>query len=392
MRVGILTGSISRSAGGISEAVRGLALELHHPPAIEVSLFGLKDRGWASDPQHWNPLSVTTFSVSGPRSFGYARGLLAAIQDAHLDVLHVHGLWMYSSIASFKWKNARSAPRVISPHGMLDSWALSNASWKKKLAAMVYEARHLRGAACIHALCDAEVAAIRAFGLKNPVCVIPNGVVPPATNSHEYPAWRQKLPDDVRVILYLGRLHPKKGLSNLLHAWREVKRIGDPTARCWQLVIAGWNQVGHGAELETLSSTLGITDTVWFVGPQFEEEKDRTFRAADAVILPSFSEGLPVAVLEAWAHRRPVIMTPQCNLPEGFVAGAALAVDPEVRSLVRQLRLLFAMSQEQREAIGEDGFRLVSRRFTWTRAGAEMGSVYRWLLDAGPRPDCVRLN
>src|SRR5215472_7370689 len=95
MKVGILTGSISGHAGGVSESVYGFARELYCPPVIDVALFGLKDSGTASYSRVWSPIPVATFSVSGPRSFGYARDLLPAIEGADIDLLHVHGLWMY---------------------------------------------------------------------------------------------------------------------------------------------------------------------------------------------------------------------------------------------------------------------------------------------------------
>jgi poly(glycerol-phosphate) alpha-glucosyltransferase len=392
MKVGILTGSISGHAGGVSESVYGFARELYCPPVIDVALFGLKDSGTTSYSRVWSPIPVATFSVSGPRSFGYARDLLPAIEGADIDLLHVHGLWMYSSIVSSRWKKAPSAPRVISPHGMLDPGALSISSWKKRLAAVLYEGRHLQRGACIHALCDAEAVAIRNYGLDNPICVIPNGVVEAGQNSEKQPPWREKLPEAARTILYLGRLHPKKGLRGLLQAWRDVQLCANAASRNWYLVIAGWDQGGHGAELESLTSSLGVVDTVRFVGPQFGEEKEQSFWAADAVILPSFSEGLPMVVLEAWAHRRPVLMTPQCNLPEGFASGAALAIDHKDGSLARQLQRLFSMSEEEREGMGDEGLRLAQTRFSWSRAGSEMRSVYRWLLGAGPQPGCVRLS
>ncbi len=392
MKVGILTGSVSPAAGGTFEVVRNLARGLHRPPAIEVSVFGLKDAMFSSALSAWDGIPVTALPVRGPRSFGYARDLHSAVEDASLDLVHVHGLWMYSSIAACRWKKGAAAPRLVSPHGMLDPWALTNARWKKRVATVLYEGRHLRRATCIHALCDAEAAAIRAFGLDNPLCVIPNGVSLAERPAPQPPAWRRALADEAKVLLYLGRIHPKKGLAVLLDAWAELRHGGHSCARDWHLVIAGWDQGGHRAELKALSTALNVESSVRFIGPQFNEDKHDTLCAANAIVLPSLSEGLPVVVLEAWAHRLPVLMTPYCNLPEGFAAGAALSIDPDVRSIARQLHLLCSLSDEQRRAMGDAGLNLVSRQFTWSRAAAEMGSVYRWLVGAGPRPDCVRVD
>lgn len=99
-----------------------------------------------------------------------------------------------------------------------------------------------------------------------------------------------------------------------------------------------------------------------------------------------------MAVLEAWSYARPVLMTPQCNLPEGFAAGAAIIIEPEVESLVGGLELIFGMLEGERAAIGQRGRELVERVFTWRRIGAEMANVYRWVLGQGPQPDCVRTD
>jgi glycosyltransferase involved in cell wall biosynthesis len=135
--------------------------------------------------------------------------------------------------------------------------------------------------------------------------------------------WRSNLPEEAKVLLYLGRLHLKKGLANLLQAWSEVRRAGGEAAQNWYLVIAGWDQDGHQASLEAITLQRNIGDTVHFIGPQFGLDKDAAFRSSDAFVLPSLSEGMPLAVLEAWAHGLPVLMTPHCNLPEGFARGAA---------------------------------------------------------------------
>jgi glycosyltransferase involved in cell wall biosynthesis len=137
---------------------------------------------------------------------------------------------------------------------------------------------------------------------------------------------------------------------------------------------------------------LDIRESVHFVGPQFGTCKDATLRAAHAFILPSLSEGLPVAVLEAWSYGIPVLMTLECNLQEGFVAGAAIELQTETASIARALLSLFRMSAWERNDIGQRGQRLVKERFSCERIAAEMRAVYAWLLGAGSRPACVAIG
>jgi poly(glycerol-phosphate) alpha-glucosyltransferase len=366
---------------------------MHRPPELEVSVYGLKDPATEEDLPSWEPVPVHAARVQGPRSFGFSAGLGSKVAQAGHDILHVHGLWMYPSVVAQRWSAHARAPYVVSPRGMLDAWALRNSDWKKRWAARAYERRHLQHAACVHALCEAELEAIRAFGLANPVCVIPNGArVAPAIPSSYVPSWRSALGNSAKVLLYLGRLHPKKGLKNLLLACALLQQTRGACPADWNVVIAGWDQDDHRAELERLVAELKLKNLVRFLGPQFGVDKDIALMAAQGFILPSLSEGLPMAVLEAWAHGLPVLMTRQCNLEEGFREGAALCVEPEPGSIAEGLRLFFDMSEDQRREIGRAGRHIVATRFDWTGIGTRMEEVYRWLLGVGPRPDCVRLG
>jgi poly(glycerol-phosphate) alpha-glucosyltransferase len=261
---------------------------------------------------------------------------------------------------------------------MLDSWALRNSRWKKLLAGWLYEDRHLRGAACLHALNKSEAAAIRAYGLRNPICVIPNGV--------DLPAQQATVGGEEKLCVFLGRLHPKKGLSILLRAWAQAMWA----AAGWRLVVAGWDQGGHEHELRQLAGSLGLDGRVEFVGPKFGVEKAALLRGASAFALPSLSEGLPVAVLEAWSYGLPVVMTPECNLPEGFAAEAAVRMRADVAGVVEALDRLFGMKDEELRAMGVLGRRLVEERFTWARVAMEMMGVYEWVLGRGRRPESVQ--
>ncbi len=387
MKVGFVLSSISRANGGISESVRRLAQSLRATGSANVAVASLRDAHTDADLPLWSPLAPRCATVHGPRALGFAPGLAAVLQEDDADVSHTAGLWMYPSIANRAWARRTRRPYLISPHGMLDAWALRNAAWKKQLAGRLFERAHLEGAACLHALCDAEAAAIRACGLKNPICILPNGVdLPAAPSTHPTPAWADRLPAGRRVLLFLGRIHPKKGLLNLLQAWTRL-----PAPPDWQLVVAGWDQGGHQQELEQFAATHGLRDQITFVGPLHGPAKSAAYAHAHAFILPSFSEGLPMTVLEAWAHGLPVLMTAACNLPEGFAEGAAIEIvtDPDI--MARSLLQFFSAGEHERAALGLNGRALVQNKFDWTRIAGEMLSVYRWVTGAEPRPVCVHI-
>jgi poly(glycerol-phosphate) alpha-glucosyltransferase len=387
IRTANLTGPVSRSAGGLYESVRRLVQELECT-GMEVAVLGTFDQFTGEDILAWDPVVVRAFRPIGPSRFGYSPGYFRFLDLYKPEILHSHGIWMYSSIATLRYATKARIPYMISPHGMLDPWAVRNSYWKKWLARHLYENRHLRECTCLRALCREEADAFRAFGLANPICILPNGIDLPSV-----PFVRASHPD--KTLLFLGRIHPKKGLENALRAWKQMCPQG------WKFVIAGWEEVGHGLELRKLCDHLGIRwsernsgqarGEVHFYGPAYGEAKKALLRSADAFILPSFSEGLPMSILEAWSWRLPVLMTRECNLSEGYEAGAAIEITPSVAGVADGLRTLEAMEHQNLCRMGNRGFALVGERFTWSRIAGQMSAVYRWMLGGGDPPGCVEI-
>lgn len=388
MKAGLLAAAMSRRAGGLFPAMRELAQHLLDD-GVDVEVFAGRDAYSEQDRSAWGAVPVHVNTVRGPAVFGYQPGLRCALQGASLDIMHLHGLWMYPSLAALSWSDRRH-PRIISPHGMLDPWAVRNAGWKKRIVSALYETANLATASSIHALCAAELKAIRHHGLKGPVAVLPNGVdLSIADTVTRRPGWTDEVPDGAKVMLFLGRIHPKKGLAVLFHA---MALLGDKGA-CgnWHLVVAGWDEGGHAVELQALSRHLRLEPRIHFVGPQFGGAKAATMAAADAFILPSLSEGLPMAVLEAWAFARPVLMTPACNLPEGFAAGAALPIGTDTATIADGLRALAEVSALDLQQMGARGRQLVEAKFSWPKIAQDMRALYAWILGGGQHPDFVEL-
>jgi glycosyltransferase involved in cell wall biosynthesis len=382
LRVAMTMGWLSHQSGGIFTAVSGLAPALARRSGMGVSVLGLG----AHDPA-LDGVTSATYPTRGPRSFGYAPRFGQALDREPADLLHLHGLWMYPSVATRGSAVRKRRPYVVSPHGQLDPWALAHRRWKKQLGWHAYQRVVLRGAACLHALCDAELQAIRAAGLKNPVCIIPNGVAVPEMAEAPPPAWRAGIPAEASILLFLGRIAPQKGLVHLLRGFaRQRQRL---IASHWHLVVAGWGPEGHCRELAGMASSLQIQSHVHFVGPQFGEEKARSLAAASAFILPSVSEGLPIAVLEAWASGLPVLMTAECHLDAGFQHGAAIEIRPSPEGVAWGLTTLLGMTPQQRRTAGMRGRKLAMEHFAWSRVARDMEQVYRWVLGRGERPDTV---
>ena len=404
-----LSVSLSRSAGGIFEIQLAVARHLQSL-AVDVEVFGLVDDHWPLDAPRWGSIPTEAFATLGPRKFGYAPRLLQKMVESNADIAHLHYIWMFPSIAVSKWGGKTRRPYVVTPNGMLEPWALNNSAWKKKIAGVVYENRMLRGAACLQANTVKELQDFRAYGLKNPVCVIPNGMEMPEVNAETLKA--ERLQYERKTLLFLGRLHPKKGLVNALRAWAKIRSQGAGVKNQddWQFVIAGWDQGGHEADLKRLCTELALAyadvpaadfvaddrladlsppSSVVFTGPAFGADKAALLQRASAFILPSFSEGLPMSVLEAWSYGLPVLMTDHCNLPDGFAANAALRIGTDVESIAAGLQALLSLPCPSLVAMGDAGRTLVERQFTWPRIAAQMKEVYEWVLGGGSKPECV---
>lgn len=385
MRVTLLTNSISRNGGGISHVVRRVA-QCVNELDVSVRVMALRDEFSDEDLPDWIPLVPDLYPARTAGKFGYSPELSKAVmqfggKDA---VVHLHGIWTYLSVVCDRWHRQTRQPTVISPHGMLDPWALSLSKWKKRLVALVYERRNLALSSCLHATSESELESIRAYGLKVPIALIPNGVDLPSDDECPSP----KPPGDHRkVLLFLGRIHPKKGLPNLVRAWKTLGKATDD----WSLVIAGPDEVGHVAEVGQLIREQGLQDSIRFAGPQYGDGKHAWLQHSDAFILPSYSEGFSVAVLEAMAYSLPVIITPQCNFPTAIQHGVAMSVEPRVESVAQGLRNLFEMHDNERLALGAKGRAFVQERYTLASVARQIVDVYRWTLGGGPAPNSVQL-
>ena len=375
LRIGMLVGSVSVSGGGVSEALRSLSLALHRRPGVSVDVFSLHQE--ADKPRDFGDIPVHLARTRGPASFGYAPAIQQLLKQHPVDLLHVHGLWMYHSVAARRWSRQTGRPYIVSPHGMLDPWALTNSAWKKRLARWAFEDANLKDASLLHALCDSERDAIAAAGIETPVVVLPNGVeaLPPVQGQA---AWRSSLGQDAHVLLFLGRITPKKQVAELIRQWTLARQSGSS----WHLVLVGPVDPAYQRELQGVIDSGNAGGHVHMTGPLFGDERARAYASADAFVLPSLSEGLPMAVLEAFAAGLPALLTAQCNLPEAFAARCAIEIEPDAASIRCGLRRLFDLGDAERAAMGARARRLAADRFDWDVTARRFADLYATLTHA----------
>lgn len=363
MRIVHYSTSLSRSAGGLYYSVSGVA-KAQAQLGAEVVVVGGADEHFERDRSAWGDVAVRPFPFRFGR-YGLDPSVATALKKLAPDILHVQGIWSaasaYGSLAV-----SQGVPVVVSPRGMLDPWILSRKPAVKRVHSALFE-RPMLKRAYVHALNDSERDSVAAFmpEVAERTFVLPNGVdeiAPGAETSNR------------SGTLYLSRVHPKKQTLELIRAWSALPE----TAR---LTIAGWGDVDYEQQV---AQAAAATRNVNFVGSLYGDAKARAFEAARFFILPSLSEGLPMAVLEALQHGCVPIVTDACNLPELFRDDVAIRMQPDFTDFPAVMTRALAMSQPEfaaRSAAARD----YSRRYLWSEIARAMLAQYEAILAARGR-------
>jgi glycosyltransferase involved in cell wall biosynthesis len=270
---------------------------------------------------------------------------------------------------------------------MADPWALRQKRWKKQIYLAMIEARNLRRASCLHALSRPEIDHLRGIAPWAPICFVPNGV--DLDRFDNLPA-RSVLETEHRelegkfILLFFGRLHIKKGLDLLADAVSQVAADRPDL----HLVVAG-NDDGAWPAFRDRIDQLGLSERMTYLGHVSGERARQVWAVADAFVLPSYSEGFSMAVLEAMACRLPCVISTACHFPEASAAGGAIVVAPDVDAVVQGLRELLDQTEAERGQLGQNGRRLVEDHYTWDRQAQSLAAVYQWLTGGGTPPDAV---
>ncbi|RYX85062.1 glycosyltransferase [bacterium] len=378
---------ILASRGGIVAALAGLlpALREQGVQTDLASIIPWKEDASAS-PLHGPHLHL---AHAFDPVFGFSTELRPIMEELAREssVIHSHGLWFFVNYMAYRVARESKKPHIISVHGMAQPYIQSRSRMKKAPIDWWFQDRALQRAHALQALVPTEVEDIRRLGLTNPIALIPNGVKlddtpPPAREQLEeqFPALKNR-----RVLLFLGRLHPKKGLTHFLPAWKRAN-MGQHD---WHFLVAGPDEGGHLAELEAQVATLDLKNEVTFAGLVTGDLKRAAIHHAQAFVLPSHSEGFSMSLLEALGARVPILITPGCNFPEASQAGAALETPATEEGSFEALQQLLTLSDDERRVMGERGRALVERDYQWEVVASKMKSVYQWCAGSGPKPNCI---
>jgi glycosyltransferase involved in cell wall biosynthesis len=275
------------------------------------------------------------------------------------------GSWNYYFLTGCREAQKFGKPYVVYPHGNFDPWALDLKKWRKKIWWQLFDKKNYRRAAAAVALTREEASQIRHMGFTGRIEVIPNGVdfatyqeaLSREAIEELFPPLKKK-----RWLLFMARLHPKKGLDVLLPALAEIRQ----QVRNLQLIIAGPDEDFYGRVVHRLINELNLHDVVCLTGMVTGSLKNGLLRQAELFLLPSHSEGFPMGVLEAMACGLPVIITRHCNLPEVGENNAGIIVENEVKDLTDGL-LTLLRNKSLRKQFGKNGKSLVHEHYTWNQ-------------------------
>lgn len=381
MRVLHIAPSLSTDWGGPTKVVSELTEALAQK-GVQISIFAPQENGKGKTQVHPDGVDLKLFPKGFLSRFwtSFSPALARACQReiSNFDLIHIHEIWHHPHFAAYRAAKRTRKPYMVTAHGTLEPWCLNHKAFKKKIYATLIQKGILKKASAIHAFTEEEVKSISDFVDNRNVFVIPNGInleefqsLPPREEIEKlYPELNNK-----KVVLFLGRIHPIKGLDILARAFGKVLR----ERKDIQLVIAGPDNDRYKGDIEEIFRRENALNNTTFTGMLTGIGKLEALSRADVFVLPSYSEGFSMSILEAMACELPVIITRQCNFPEVAKVGAGEVIEPDAAQLVKVLIKLLSNPQVCKE-MGKKGKRLIEEKFTWDKIASQMLEIYERIL------------
>jgi len=354
MKILLATPSLLPDAGGPSYSVKSIEYNLKENSCL-VTTLTRKERGG----EYIAPLGRMKF-IKG------------------FDVVHNFGIWTPFNHSICAAANKAGVPHIYSPMGMLEPWALGQKKIKKQLGWLVYQRSDLESSAAIHVTSTLEAEHVMELGVRVPIAVIPHGMDIPA----RLPS-RENREGITRTVLFLSRIHPKKGLLELVEAWSMLRPSG------WKVVIAGPDAEGYGAVVSEVIAHHRLQDCISIVGPVFGENKSKLYYSADLFVLPTHSENFGLVIPEALSYGVPVITTTGAPWHELQDTNSGWWIQPTVPALVQVLEEAISMSSSQLRVMGLNGRQLVEKKYGWQAIIQKHIELYRLLAMGETRPSFI---
>ncbi|MBC1236014.1 glycosyltransferase [Nostoc sp. 2RC] len=388
MKILHVTPSIAKVRGGTSQAILDIvkALQIIN---VDTEIATTNDDGddLLDVPLHkrikYNDVPVWFFHRFSPnikpvREYAFSGGLTQWLWQniSQYDIVHVHALFSYASTMAMSIARWQNVPYIVTPHGLLCEWSLQQSTRKKQTYLKLIEQANLENSQMLHFTSEKEQQEVSLLGLQKSNFVLPLGISLPTkiTDARQHLRQKFNIPQDEPVILFLSRLHYKKGLEYLIPA------LGKLTHHRFTFILAGNGTPDYEAEIESLLVKSGLRDRTFVVGFVAGQTKDILMQGSDLFVLTSYSENFAVSVLESLAVGVPVLVTPGVALAS-VVKQNQLGYVPELDvTAITQALEDYLNNTQIAQNMGEQARKLISEKYTLEKTALQMQQIYQTVL------------
>lgn len=368
--------SIDLRGGGPSRSVPILAKGLAEE-GVDVTLLTQR-----TEQMNLRDLEGTNVKLRTYERFS-AKEIEAWIKEEKFDIIQLQSVWdlPYHQVAKIARK--LGVPYLITPRGMLEPWSLEQKKWKKKLALWLYQMRDLKKASCIFTTADMEAEHVHRLGVNVPYSVIPNGI-----ETSGYTCRNDETHIEKR-ILFLSRIHEKKGIEILIEAFSKL-REESLELRDWSVMIVGNGEAEYIENLKQRVKGMGMEGCIQILPPVFGKEKINFYQSSALFCLPSYSENFGMVIAEAMSCGVPAITTTNCPWEILNETHTGWCIDLSVENLKKALQEAMAMDSAELYEKGQRASQLVYEQFNYRNVARRTKELYEWILKGGKKPEYIK--
>lgn len=353
--------SIDRKSGGTAAYMKLIAPPLSKHIALQLVT------GKATEPLDLQDVKIHFLNLNVFRYFQLRAQFRKLLLEINPSLVHINAIWQPQPWWFQQVAQELGIPVVLSPHGMLEPWILARHPWRKRIALMLYQRKAVAGAVALHATAEQELVQFRKLGFRNPAFVVPNGV--DLSEIKQKNTW-----DKVTNILFLSRVHPKKGIDILIEA---IANLGNPNLK---ITIAGEGEAAYIEKLKQLVAQRGVAEQFHFVGGVYGDAKWELYHNADMFVLPTYSENFGIVVAEALYTGLPVLTTTGTPWQELQTESCGWWIDLNAANVAKAIAEASQLTPAELKQMGLNGRKLVAAKYDIKAVALAMNSKYEELI------------